>query len=188
MRSVAKELRWGTMTLYSYVRSKDELIALMSERLGTELLVPPGELPDDWREAIKAVARRTRAALLAHPWVITVRSPQFLSPSFARHIDQTFAALAGLGADIPTTMAVARAVDDYTIGATLDDIGESEPGPGNADIQERHLRALVEREELTHLRRVIDGGIFDGAYEPDFERGLDWLLAGIAADLEAKKP
>jgi AcrR family transcriptional regulator len=184
MRAVARELRWGTMTLYSYVRSKDELMALMSERLGSELLIPPGELPADWRGAIKAIAFRTRAALLAHPWVVTVRAPRFLSPSFARHIDQTFEALAPLGVDMPTALAVARAVDDYTMGATIDDIAESEPGPTNAAVQEHHLRALLEREDLPHLRAAIDGGIFDGAYEPDFERGLDWLLAGIAAALE----
>ena len=32
MRRVARELGAGTMTLYHYVRTKDELLALMSRR------------------------------------------------------------------------------------------------------------------------------------------------------------
>ena len=40
MRRVADELGWGTMTLYSYVRGKDELVWHMGEALGGELLVP----------------------------------------------------------------------------------------------------------------------------------------------------
>src|SRR5262245_12639315 len=45
MRRVAAELRAGTMTLYHYVRTKDELLALVDNAVMGELLVPPGELP-----------------------------------------------------------------------------------------------------------------------------------------------
>src|SRR5882757_1698577 len=51
MRRVADRLGAGTMTLYHYVRNKDELFALMSDAVMAEVVVPDGELADDWRAA-----------------------------------------------------------------------------------------------------------------------------------------
>ena len=45
MRRVAQRLGAGTMTLYHYVRNKDELITLMSDAVMAEVVVPEGELP-----------------------------------------------------------------------------------------------------------------------------------------------
>ena len=46
------------MTLYHYVRTKDELVALMDNAIMGEVLIPDGELPSDWREALRLIARR----------------------------------------------------------------------------------------------------------------------------------
>ena len=45
MRRVARELGAGTMTLYHYVRTKDELVSLMDDRLMGHLLVSDEESP-----------------------------------------------------------------------------------------------------------------------------------------------
>ena len=42
MRRLASELGAGTMTLYHYVRTKDELLALVHDAVMAELLVPDG--------------------------------------------------------------------------------------------------------------------------------------------------
>ena len=42
MRRLAAELDAGTMTLYHYVRTKDELLALVNDAVMGELIVPPG--------------------------------------------------------------------------------------------------------------------------------------------------
>src|SRR5262249_61127857 len=47
MRRVAAQLGAGTMTLYHYVQSKDDLVALMDDALMAEVLVPEVELPLD---------------------------------------------------------------------------------------------------------------------------------------------
>src|SRR5205823_341014 len=69
MRRVADELGAGTMTLYHYVRSKDELIALVVDQMMGELLIPDDEMPDDWREAFAAIGRRSREAFRRHVWI-----------------------------------------------------------------------------------------------------------------------
>ena len=51
MRRLAAELGAGTMTLYHYVRTKDELLALVTDAVMGELVVPADEpLPGDWRD------------------------------------------------------------------------------------------------------------------------------------------
>ena len=50
------------MTLYHYVRTKDDLLALMSDALLGELLVPENALTGGWREALGAIGRRRRDA------------------------------------------------------------------------------------------------------------------------------
>ena len=49
MRRVAAELGLGTMTLYHYVRGKDELLDLMSDAILGGQLVDEAELPTGWR-------------------------------------------------------------------------------------------------------------------------------------------
>jgi AcrR family transcriptional regulator len=61
MRRVAAELGAGTMTLYHYVRTKDDLRALMDDAIMGELLIPTDELPAGWRAALTEIARRSHA-------------------------------------------------------------------------------------------------------------------------------
>src|SRR3954447_23595661 len=52
MRRIAADLGAGTMTLYHYVGGKDELVALVSDAIMGEIVVPDDELPDGWREGL----------------------------------------------------------------------------------------------------------------------------------------
>ena len=67
MRRLAAELDAGTMTLYHYVRTKDELLTLVRRRgHGRGRARPPtSRCPTDWRDAITMIAERSRAALRA---------------------------------------------------------------------------------------------------------------------------
>ena len=68
MRNVAARLGVGTMTLYSYVSSKEDLLDLMFDEVMSELLLPE-PLPEDWRGALTAIAQRTRGVWSRHPWM-----------------------------------------------------------------------------------------------------------------------
>jgi AcrR family transcriptional regulator len=168
MRRVAAELGWGTMTLYSYVVNKDQLVLLMAEELGAQLLVPP-PLPADWRAAITAIARNTRRLMLAHPWVAAVPRGAFMSPALARHVDQTFEALSPL--------------DDFTIGTTRDEIAGRAPRPADAEVQRAHIARMLLREDLPHLARAFAQDVDDLPAERQFEQGLAWLVRGIEVSL-----
>ena len=68
MRRVAQELKVGTMSLYYYVKTKDDLIAVMDDALMGEALLP--SLPKGWQRAMLAIAKRTHAIFIRHPWAL----------------------------------------------------------------------------------------------------------------------
>nr|WP_202886187.1 TetR/AcrR family transcriptional regulator [Kribbella sandramycini] len=73
MGGVAKELGVGTMTLYTYVPSKDELLELMVDQvLGERELPGPDQRPAGWRAQVALYADETRAMFRRHPWLSQV--------------------------------------------------------------------------------------------------------------------
>src|ERR1700743_1314730 len=71
MRRLADELGVATMTPYTHVESKDELIDLMRDAVAAEMILPE-PITDDWREALRAIAHRTKDAFEAHPWSLDI--------------------------------------------------------------------------------------------------------------------
>ena len=65
VRRLASELGVAPMTVYSYVRGKEEILDLVVDRVAADIGLPPVEA--DWRERARALAHSLRAALLAHP-------------------------------------------------------------------------------------------------------------------------
>ena len=117
MKRIAAELDCGTMTLYYYVRTKADLVALMHDAILAEILLP--QLPADWREAVSAIARRTRDVLLAHPWSIASLNDAQFGPNAMRHVEQSLAALDALDLDTAEKLAFWGIVDDYVFGSVL---------------------------------------------------------------------
>lgn len=191
IRRIAADLDTRPMSLYTHIRTKDELIDLMiDEVLGESVL--PGEVPDDWREALRQIARRTRAAARAHPWVIamTFRRPP-LGPKALRHIDQSLAAVATLPLPFERKRAVLLSVDTYTLGYVRWEVKISPAkhgGDGDLPSHEQidaYLREQVASGEYPHLAEVTKRELTFGVKPESFEAGLEWLLAGIAAEVEA---
>ena len=188
MRRIASELRVGTMSLYHHVGDKDELIELMADAISGELLIP-GEVLGDWREALRAIAQRTRATFVRHPWLIeTAGQRPLVTPNQLRHVEQSIAAVADLDVDRETAVAMVMAVDDYTIGHVFRRFrfGEGE-------------RPSTTPEDRERIRDLLDTGEFPllaAAYAPDsdlappddtFDAGLEWLFDGMQAVLDARR-
>jgi AcrR family transcriptional regulator len=121
MRRLARELRSGAMSLYHYFESRDELLELMGDTIASEMLLDA--LPDDWRAALKAIARRSREAFRRHPWLLTtLHERSRTSANMLRHVEQTaqsVASLAAHGVEPAELTALTLAVDDYLIGCTV---------------------------------------------------------------------
>lgn len=200
MRRIASELGAGTMTVYHYVPSKRDLVALMTDEVMAELLLPAEEVTEDWRRTLTAVAHRARAVFRAHPWAITGMDSQGrMSPHAMRHFEQSLAAVAGTGLDAPTRVEIVAMIDDFVCGfvlksdlepgadaveATPEALGEylrSELGSGRYP----HLGELVgDRDPMVALVETLGGLTSDAR----FERALERLLDGITLEIERRSP
>jgi AcrR family transcriptional regulator len=193
MRRIAADLDAGTMTLYHYVRTKDELLMLVVDAVMGEVVVPPDQpLPTDWRDAITVIARRSRNAMSAHPWILDISEGPAMGPNSVRHFDQSVQAMVGLKADLRTKLDVITAVDEYVFGYCL-----HERNNFRADTGPRHefvdyitelvsggeypaLAGLIRSEGATRLWTTLSAHANDPGR---FERNLRRLLDGIAASL-----
>jgi AcrR family transcriptional regulator len=185
IRRIAAVLNARPMSLYSHIASKDDLLDLMHDRAVAENLLD--EVPADWRDALRAIARSTRAATLRHPWLIATGSDaRGFGPHTLRHFDQSAAAVESFPGDDATRRALLVAVDTYTLGhVTLELAGKIYRRPGDDSswrtATEDYIRREVagggyphlERYEMTELLGPDDA-------DASFERGLEWLLAGAS--------
>ena len=68
MRRVAQRLEVGTMTLYTYVPGKAELVALMQDAVYAEVVAPVQGA--DWRARLWRVAWNNWELYHRHPWLL----------------------------------------------------------------------------------------------------------------------
>jgi AcrR family transcriptional regulator len=203
MKRIAAELGSGTMTLYYYVRTKADLVALMQDAILAELIIPDAELPPRWRAAVTAIARRTRDVLIAHPWSLTSLKDAQFGPNAMRHIEQSLAVLDALELGPGDKLSLWGVVDAYVFGSALHAVesvtraAEAERNPALAADAIAFGRQQLESGQFPHLADLYQQSTSDrstladntGATSPpmteelladQFERGLKALLFGLA--------
>jgi AcrR family transcriptional regulator len=205
MRRVASELGLGTMSLYHYVRSKDELLDLMADGIMAGQVVDDAEIRKGWRAGLTAIANATRRNFQRHPWMADAMRPRPSSvpgPNALRHIDQSLAAVADTGLDAQGQMDLIAAIDDYVIGYVIRAqrfAEEKEQAPRSEWLEElfQHMREEIESGDYPNLRRALEANRAEGRTDEDlsrmatderrFERGLARLLDGIEVELKRRR-
>jgi AcrR family transcriptional regulator len=117
MRRIAQEMGVGTMSLYYYVKTKADLIAVMDDALMGEVLAP--SLPRSWREALTMIATRTRDVFLRHPWALSSMLSAPPGVNAMHHMEQCLQALAGTSMTIREKLALLAIIDDFVFGYAL---------------------------------------------------------------------
>ncbi len=200
MGGVAKALGVGTMTLYTYVPSKEELLDLMVDEVLAERELPgPGEARrEDWREQIEVYSEQTRAMYQRHPWlarVSTVRPP--VGPGMLAGREYLLSALIDIGLSPRDTNTAALAITTYVDSAAgleaENDLVERATGQTNEawwyernDLWETYFD--VERHPAMTAIWNADGyhKTTREAATESYRYGLDRLLDGIQS--KAAKP
>lgn len=119
MRRIAQRLGTGTMTLYHYVWTKTELVALMDDALMAEIVLPDRIHPKGWRNALTVIARRTRDVFRRHPWALLSMQGTPPGPNSALHFEQCLAALSRTSFDRRTKLELLGSIDDFVFGHAL---------------------------------------------------------------------
>ncbi len=191
IRRVAAKLGTRPMGLYSHIERKDDLIDLMLDAIAGEVLLD--EVPGDWREALRAIATRTREGAHRHPWIAEAAGERaMIGPNGIRHVEQSLAALAGLRLDRAGKRAVLTAVDAYTFGHVMTELARRSlretaglDAKGWSDAAAPYLEQLVATGEFPQTQAFGVESLLADQEDDDatFATGLEWLLDGIAASL-----
>jgi len=167
MRRVARELEVGTMSLYYYVKTKNDLLAVMDDALMGEALHP--SLPKDWRRAILEIAKRTHAIFIRHPWALVsmLSAPPGLNAM--RHMEQCLEALAGTRMTMQQKLTLLATVDDFVFGHALREAST------DATIDMEFAAAQLATGAFPQLQQAFNRGRFQ-AQKDRFAQGLMALL------------
>ncbi|MET8145816.1 TetR/AcrR family transcriptional regulator [Sphaerisporangium sp. NPDC005288] len=192
MRRVAQRLGVGTMSLYTYVPGKAELLDLMLDTVCGEP-ARPAEVPGGWRGRLEFVAREKWALYQRHPWMLyvaTSRPP--LGPNVAGAYEYELAAVEGIGLTDLEMDSVVTLVAGFVHGAAR----------GAVDAAQVAQRTGVSDEQwwwahAPYLAKVMDpsryplsarvgtaaGEEYGAASAPQqaFEFGLQRVLDGVEA-------
>lgn len=195
MRRVAERLGVGTMSLYTYVPGRAELLHLMYDRAVGP--TPPPPEGATWRQALRHYAHLGRDLHHDHPWTLSVATPglMMMGPNTTTRADAVYAALAPLNLPAARQAAIADSIDAYVRGACQGsgaDLTRAGRDGGFTDPDDyehwwneatTHLTDLITRQRFPHLYAVWETGAFEEYGDSTFDYGLDRLLDGIAHDI-----
>jgi AcrR family transcriptional regulator len=187
MNRVARQLGTGAMSLYRYVVSKEELLALMIDAAIGE--VPRTPAAGGWRVRLEAWAWSTVRAMREHPW--SARAPVAgppLAPNAVAWFEDALAALDDTGltpAEKPSIVLLLSGYVQNHVTVMADVAGAflaADPDQAMRGYSDT-LRRLTDAQRFPALHEVLDAGVFDRADPPDdeFRFGLQRILDGIEA-------
>lgn len=192
MARVAERLGNSTMALYRHVKSKDDLLILMSDAA----LERPSPLPEgvDWRTGLTFWADAVMTAVKKHRWYpkLPISGPP-AGPNNLAWFDSGLAALkdTGLGAD--GKVGVVMGLMTYVQGEIRLSLELAAGMADRPDLFSRYgatLARVVDPRQLPALAEVISAGVFDvdlsfdESDDADFDFGLQLYLDGVAAFID----
>ena len=114
MPKLARYLGVGTMTLYGYVDSKQDLLDQMAARIFEDLDVPDEE---NWRDGLAAFLSEFRESALAHPTLAALLATGRITiPAVFEILEQHLEAATRQGVPVEEAVNVFYAGLTYTIG------------------------------------------------------------------------
>jgi AcrR family transcriptional regulator len=197
MRRVAERLGVGTMSLYTYVPGKAELLDVMLDTVLAEVARPDGA--QGWRAGLELRAREDWALFHRHPWILQISPARaLLGPNETELFEATLSTVAGTGLSGAEMVLVVSLVAEYTRGAAQRAVGAAQAGrrTGISDEQWWEARAPLfdkyfDPSRYPTVTRVAESGAFEQPTEgvdytvararESFEFGLPRVLDGIEA-------
>jgi len=194
MRRVATELGAGPMSLYRHVTDKDDLLLRMMDAALREARLP-ADPPPGWRPRLEVAARSLWAAFRRHPWLapaLSLTRPQAVAGGLA-YTEWVLAALSDAGLSTAVAFDVHLTLFTFVRGVAVN--LETEAAEAAASgltseewvaTHEHRLRAITLGGGFPHFERLVAQD-YDLDLDRLFERGLRYLLNGLAADLLSSK-
>jgi AcrR family transcriptional regulator len=196
MRRLADAVGVGTMSIYTYVRGKAELLEVMVDRAMADSPQPPRG--PDWRADLEALTRSSWNLYRRHPWLLDVATARTVfGPNVLARYDAALATVNRSGLPPHDIVAVVSLLDGYVRGAAraVVDAEQATARTGQSEEDWWTSRAPLIDEHLAvgdfpTLVALGAAGAFEypetgAAYMvqraiDEFEFGLSRILDGIA--------
>jgi TetR/AcrR family tetracycline transcriptional repressor len=187
MRRLGRELGVEAMSLYNHVKDKEAILDGILETVMAEFEFP--EETGDWEADVRAGARAWRRLMIAHPTVIALFAESkhpASSPERLRPMEWAFDILGRGGLSEEEVVHAFRAIGGYIMGSVLNEVANPVPGMGDRDHHAEHvqLAGALPPTEFPNLVRLLPL-MAECDAEVDFEFGLDLLIAGLRAKVDA---
>jgi AcrR family transcriptional regulator len=182
MRRVAQALDTGAASLYQHVGGKEELVALVFDRVTGEIPLPPEPDPARWQEQLREAMTDVWRGMIAHRGIAAVAIGSV--PSGPNALAYTEALTGILLAGGLTKQQCAWAVDNLYKYVTADAYEQSLL-PADAKEEEhygqieRYFRSLPP-DRFPHMTSMLDE-MFTGDGDQRFAFGLEMMIAGLGA-------
>ena len=184
MAKVAERLGFTTMSLYRYVKSKDDLLLLMADTANREQA--PVATPESWRTGLEGWARAIFGIYRAHPWLLQVpMSSPPAGPAQLVWMEAGLQNLAALDLHAGFKLQIIQLLHGYARGEAQfsTDLSGLDPAADTSATYGAILRAVVDPVTHPALSNLIASGILDGPTEYDedidFGFGLRTILDGV---------
>ncbi|GAB7029112.1 TetR/AcrR family transcriptional regulator C-terminal domain-containing protein [Streptomyces sp. NPDC021749] len=182
MRQVAERLGAHAGSLYYHVRGKDELLAMMADRVcrqaydagGAALAALPPEAP--WQDRIEVQATTLRQALLKHPGgaLLLVDSPRMLSTGGLSLMERLLHTLLDAGVPSEHSGTAADTLLSHITGFVLQEQSGTEVAPVTEEVYaDLHARFPL---LLTQMPRL--------SQDEKFRRSVHLLCRAVATLIE----
>ncbi|KQR16477.1 TetR/AcrR family transcriptional regulator [Cellulomonas sp. Leaf334] len=181
MRSVAQALGGGSASLYRYVESRDELVALMVDQVNGEIDYTVLDHAD-WLADLLALGGQSRGVYLRHPWLTdTPAATGDLGPHAVAYLEHALRALRDLDVDGHRKL---EAIGVFTAVVRL--LARTEIEQRGVELQDRrrqlaaaaHLGHLLQDGAHPHLAAALSAPPVE-ADEDQTERLLTRVLRGL---------
>jgi len=197
MSRIAGDLGFTTMSLYRYVTSKDDVLALMQDTV-CDVPIPPDDESDgstDWRQGLREWAMASIRIIEEHPWFpdIPITGAPMM-PNNLAVLDWGLREMRGLPLADAEKMSVALLLSSYAraVGIVERDLRLSrrdDAPPQSGEAFAAALGELVTPERFPDLAPLIRSGAYsddgdDG--QDDFAFGLERILDGIERYVAAR--
>lgn len=183
MRRLAAELGVGTMTLYGYFRSKDELLDAVVDAAVAER--EPFSFEGSWQEQIRRLMRASRRNLSRHPGLVKVRAERpVLRPEALRFAETGMTILRRAGLPARDAARAFRLLFTYVFGYVSFSPDES---AAEARRGARAAMAALPPDDYPTISATSEELADAMAGEETFDFGLDRIVDGLEAHLELLK-
>ena len=179
MRRVAEAIGVAPNALYTYFPTKVALLDALLDAVLAGALVS-ARAPGEWRDQLAEIMRASRRAVLAHPAVVPLVLARPGGVNALRLGEATLQALARGNVHGLDAVEALRALLTYTLGFAALEAPRLADTSETQRLREVHARIDALPADQFPATRAVARHLATHAGDTDFERGLSWLIGGIA--------